>query len=124
MVKFCNHKDPAVAARMMAKLRDVFDGRRFVTTPDGINSATVAAALGITKRVGVQFCEMYRRERETAERSAQATPGPANNPTPTPNATARPPTRPTHHDAPTPLTCSRFPGRLVLGVHAAVLAVV
>jgi hypothetical protein len=76
MVKFCNHKDPAVAARMMAKLRDVFGGRRFATTPDGINSATVAAALGITKRVGVQFCEMYRRERETAERSAQATPKP------------------------------------------------
>ena len=77
MVKFCNHKDTAVAARMMAKLRDVFGGRRFATTPDGINSATVAAALGITKRVGVHFCELYRRERETAVRSAQATPKPA-----------------------------------------------
>ena len=73
MVKFCNYKDPAVAAKMMAKLRDVFADRRFATTPDGINSATVAAALGITKRVGVHFCELYRRERETAERSAQAT---------------------------------------------------
>jgi hypothetical protein len=77
MVKYTNYKDPAVAARMMVKLRDVFDGRRFATTPDGINSATVASALGITKRVGVHFCELYRRERETAERSAKATPKPA-----------------------------------------------
>ena len=77
MVKYTNYKDPAVAARMMAMIRDRFAETPFGPTYSQVNSATVAAALGVTKRVGVQFCEMYRRERETAERSAQATPKPA-----------------------------------------------
>lgn len=77
MVKFCNYQDPAVAARMMAIIRDRFAETPFGPTHYQCNSATVAAALGITKRVGVHFCELYRRERETAERSAQATTKPA-----------------------------------------------